>query len=189
MSHRPYLQRVMHVLATVGVGLSILAAAPMAEAFRTEAAGLASSSAAVGGAKAPLGAFPTGDLVARISFPRLAVDAPVFEGVTVDSMARGAGHLPGTAIPGEEGGTNHCVIAIPRDSSAARLSGARVGDVVLLRTPFGARSYRVSRTRVVAPEAVETGPTRSPRITLVTPYPEDSVGPAPMRLALVLERS
>jgi sortase A len=187
MSHRPYFQRALHVLSSVGVGLAILAAAPMAEAFRSEAGPRASGSPAA--AKAPLGALPAGDLVARLSLPRLAVDAPVYEGVTLDALSRGAGHLPGTAIPGEEGGVNHCVIAIPRDSSAARLVSAHVGDVVLLRTPFGVRSYRVSRTTVVAPEAVETGPTRYPRITLVTPYPEDAVGPAPLRLAVVLERT
>jgi len=187
MSHRPYIQRALHVLSSVGVGLALLAASPMAEAFRTEAGSNTSVSPAA--AKAPLGAPPAGDLVARLSLPRIAVDAPVYEGVTLDALSRGAGHLPGTAIPGEEGGVNHCVIAIARDSSAARLASAHVGDVVMLRTPFGVRSYRVSRATVVAPEAVETGPTRSPRVTLVTPYPEDAVGPAPMRLALVLERT
>lgn len=184
MTHRPVFQRVAHVLATVGVGVAILAAAPMAEAFRAEASASSAQTKRV-----PLGPLPAGDLVARLSLPRLSVDAPVYEGVSVEAMAHGAGHLPGTAIPGEEGGTNHCVIAVPRDSTAAGVVAARIGDAVTLRTPFGVRTYRVARTRVFAPEELETGPTGSPRVTLVTPYPPDSVGPAPLRLAVVLERT
>jgi sortase A len=184
MNHHTYIQRALHVLTTVAVGFAILAAGPMAEAFRSEASASPASASRV-----PLAHLPAGDLVARLSVPRLSVDSPVFEGVTMDTLGRGAGHLPGTAIPGEEGGTNHCVIAIARDSSASHVAAAKVGDVVLLRTPFGVRSYRVARTRIVSPEELETGPTRSPRVTLVTPYPEDSLGPAPLRLAVILERS
>lgn len=184
MKHSPYYHRVAQVLATVAVAFAIFVAAPMAEAFRTE---VTSKPGAV--ARVPLGSPAEGDLIARLSLPRLAVDAPVYEGIAIDELARGAGHLPGTAIPGEEGGTNHCVIAIPRDGSAASISRARIGDTVTLRTPFGVRSYRVARARILSPEEVDVGPTHKPRITVVTPYPADAIGPAPLRLALVLERT
>lgn len=184
MMQRPVFQRVAHVLATVGLGVAILSAAPMAEAFRGDIVPPGTAAK-----RMPLGPLPTGDLVARLSLPRLAVDAPIYEGVSIEAVGHGAGHLPGTAIPGEEGGTNHCVIAVPRDSAAAAVVAARIGDVVTLRTPFGVRTYRVASTRVIAPDAIETGPTGSPRVTLVTPYPADALGPSPMRLAVVLERT
>jgi sortase A len=183
MKHRPYFQRVTQVLTTVGIAFGILAAAPMAEAFRT-VPGAPSS-----GSRVPLAQLETGDLVARLSIPRLAIDAPVYEGVLPGSLARGAGHVPGTAIPGEEGGANHCVVVIPRDSAAAAaVADARLGESITMRTPFGVQSYRVVEKRVLFPEAVPIGRTRKPRITLVTPYPVDEIGPAPLRMAVALER-
>lgn len=184
MTHRPYLERAAHVLAAISLAFGILAAVPMAEAFRSSPTRLALSRTT----PPRLGSFSSGDLVARLAVPRLSIDAPVFEGVEGDAMARGAGHLPGTALPGEEGGRNDTLLAVPRDSAAAKISQARVGDDVTMRTPFGVREYRVIERRVVAPRLVRVSRSRRKRITVVTPYPSDSVGPAPLRLALVLER-
>lgn len=180
MMHRPYVQRAAHVLAAIGIASAILAAAPMAEAFRTAAPAPAASS------RVPLASPAPGDLVARLSIARLGIESPVYEGVGETTLARGAGHVPGTALPGEEGGTNNSVLAIGRDSAASALERVRVGEDVLMRTPFGVRSYRVSQMRVLAPEDLDIAPTREPRVTVVTPYPADSAGPAPLRLAVVL---
>jgi sortase A len=46
----------------------------------------------------PSAAHPT-----RIVIPSIGVDAPVVEGVTWDDLKKGAGHLPGSANPGERG--------------------------------------------------------------------------------------
>lgn len=186
MTHQHYLQRAAHVLATVAIAFGILAAAPMAEAFRTT--GLRAPG------PAPHSTFaspPAGDLIARIAVPRLHVDAPVYEGIALEDLARGAGHVPGTAIPGEEGATatKPCVLAVARDSAAAGVVDANVGDTVVLRTQFGVQSYRVVRKRVLEPEAVDLDSKRPSCVTVVAPYPADSVGPAPQRLALLLERS
>ncbi len=186
MTHRPYLQRAAHVLGTVAIAVGILAAAPMAEAlwsFGTHGSRDAGRSSYAG---APLARLPEGELVARMTVDRLGLDEPVYEGVAPADLARGAGHLPGTAFPGEEGGTNNCVLAIARDSSAAAISAANVGEAVTMRTPYGMRYYRIAAKRVMAPEAATTGSSRTPFVTLVTPYPADSVGPAPQRLALTL---
>ena len=184
MTHRPYFERALHVLGTVAIGLGILAAAPMAEALWSFGSGHAEH-----GSRAPLARLPNGELVARITIPRLGLDTPVYEGVAPADLARGAGHLPGTALPGEEGGPNHCVVAIARDSSAAPISEDNVGENVTMRTPFGMRYYRVSTKRVLPPDAVSTAATRTPLVTIVTPYPADSIGPAPMRLALTLVKT
>ena len=183
-THRPYLQRFAHILGAVGIAFSLLAAAPMAEALRS-----ADPPPKAAGSRLPLASPSSGDLVARISVPRLALDAPVDEGVDPLTLAHGAGHLPGTALPGEEGGMNHTVVAVPRDTGAAGISEVHVGDTITMRTPFGLRSYRVTSRRILAPDALEISPTRRPRVTIVTPYPADAVGPAPMRLTLVLERA
>ncbi len=185
-THRPYFQRAAHILGAVGLAFAILAAAPMAEAFRG-VRGVEMPRAIA--PRVPLASPSPGDLVARITVPRLALEAPVFEGIDSPTLARGAGHLPGTALPGEEGGTNHTVVAVARDTGAAGISEARVGEAITMRTPFGLRSYRVTSRRVLAPDELEIAPTRRPRVTIVTPYPADAVGPAPMRLSLILERT
>ena len=184
MTHLPYLQRAAHVLAAVGIAFALLAAAPMAEAFRTVAQPRRQRFARV-----PLAQPAQGDLVARLSVARLDIEAPVYEGIDSPTLARGAGHLPGTALPGEEGGTNHSVLAVPRDSAASGVSQVRVGEIVTMRTPFGVRTYRVAERRVLTPEAVRIAPTGAPRLTVITPYPADSLGPAPLRLALILEKA
>src|SRR5579863_2909955 len=44
-----------------------------------------------------------GSLVGRIEIPRLDLSAIVFEGTSDDTLARGVGHLRGSAAPGQHG--------------------------------------------------------------------------------------
>ena len=183
MTHKPYLERAAHVLAAISLAFGILAAAPIAEAFRSTPA-----SFRAGTARAPLGMFSPGDLVARIAVERLEIDAPVYEGVGSDSLSRGAGHLPGTALPGEDAAAlRDTLLAVARDNPASGLAQARVGDTVTMRTPFGVRHYRVAERRVMAPDAIQPTPSEGRTVTIVAPYPPDAIGPAPLRLAIVLK--
>ena len=181
MTHRPYLERAAHVLAAISLAFGILATVPIAEAFRS-----APAPSPVERAHAPLGTFGAGDLVARLAVPRLGIDAPVYEGVGSDSLSRGAGHLPGTALPGDDAALDDTLLAVPRDSPAAGLAQARIGDVVTMRTPFGVRTYRVAERHVTTPDAIRRN-RHGRAVTIVTPYPADAIGPAPQRLALVLK--
>jgi sortase A len=135
----------------------------------------------------PLGRICPGDTIARIAVARLQYEAPVREGADAETLAHGPGHVPGTALPGEESGRKHALIAIARDAGAEIASQLVLGDLVLLRTPFGARTYRVVARRTVRAEDFRIDPTDGPTLTLVAPYPPDSVGPAPLRLAVRAE--
>jgi sortase A len=128
-----------------------------------------------------------GDTIARIAVPRLHYESSVREGADAETLAHGPGHVPGTALPGEESGRKHAVIAIARDAGAEIASQLVLGDLVDLRTPFGARTYRVVSRKAVRVEDLRIGPTDEPALTLVAPYPADSVGPAPLRLAVRAE--
>jgi len=134
-----------------------------------------------------LGRICAGDTIARISVPRLNYEAPVREGADAATLAHGPGHVPGTALPGEVSGRKHAVIALAGDSGAAFASQLLVGDVVELRTPFGLRTYRVVSRRAVRPEDLRLDPTDEPTLTLVSSYPANPVGPAPLRLAVSAE--
>jgi sortase A len=132
----------------------------------------------------PLGRISPGDTVARIAVARLKFEAPVREGVDPATLAQGPGHVPGTALPGEDSGCKHAVIAIARDAGASFAPELVLGDEIELRTPFGLRRYRVVERRTIRAEALRIEPTREPMLTLVAPYPPDWIGPAPLRLAV-----
>ena len=125
-----------------------------------------------------------GDTVARLSVPRLGLEAAVREGVDADTLFFGPGHVPGTALPGEESRGKNSVIAVARDVGTSFTSELTRGDVLELRTPFGLRSYRVVERRVLRIEDLSIRPTDEPSLTLLSAYPPDSVGPAPLRLAV-----
>jgi LPXTG-site transpeptidase (sortase) family protein len=125
-----------------------------------------------------------GDTMARLSVPRLGFEAAVREGVDADTLFFGPGHVPGTALPGEESRGKNSVIAVARDVGTPFASELARGDVLELRTPFGLRSYRVVERRVVRIEDVSIRATDEPSLTLLSAYPPDSVGPAPLRLAV-----
>jgi sortase A len=128
-----------------------------------------------------------GDTVARLSVPRLNFEAAVREGVDETTLAFGPGHVPGTALPGDESRRKHAVIAIARDITDPFASKLALGDVIELRTPFGLRSYRVVERQILRIEDVTIAPTDEPALTLLAPYPPDSIGPAPLRLAVRAE--
>lgn len=125
--------------------------------------------------------FETGAPVARLQIPRLDVDEIVVEGVGVEELNVGPGHLPGTALPGEPGNS---VISAHRDRHFHALAGVEVGDTVV--TDVGARRTRwviVSR-RVVKAGVPALFQTEGPTLTLTTCWPIRYFGPAPDRLIM-----
>jgi sortase A len=177
--------RIVPALASVGLGCALLFTAGFARDIYSEIAGadprppLAS--------RAP--ARPeSGDLVARLSVARLDLDAPVFEGVQADTLARGAGHVPGTALPGDEERDGSSIIAVARGRNGAAVAGLRLGDRVRVTTSHGPHLYRVTERRLMEPATFHLAAVPNARITLLAPFPADSFGPAPMRVAVALER-
>lgn len=115
----------------------------------------------------------------RIDVPRIKLSAVAHEGVDSRTLRGAAGHIPGTALPGERG---NAAFAAHRDTFFAPLKSVRKGDAVLVTTPGGVLRYAVTRTRVVAPDDVSVlDPTPETTLTLVTCYPFDYLGSAPRR--------
>jgi len=179
-----FTNRLVPALASVGLGCGILFTAPLArEVYSETGAGRRQAPVATAAARPE-----RGELVARLTVSRLSLDSPVFEGIEAATLARGAGHVPGTALPGEEEESNPSLIAIARGQNGAAVAGLRLGDRVRLTTSLGTRRYRVIERRVVEPAQFRLGSAPSARITLVAPYPSDFPGPAPTRVAIALER-
>jgi sortase A len=134
----------------------------------------------------PLPPVVKGDLIGLIQVPRLGLSVIVIEGDSAAILRRAAGHIPGTAQPGEPG---NVAISGHRDTFFQPLQNIRTNDVITLTTPLGEYSYRVVSTKVVSPYDVAVlSASRSQILTLVTCYPFYFVGPAPERFIVRAER-
>jgi len=127
-----------------------------------------------------------GSLIGRIAIPRLLLSEVVVEGIDRTSLRRAVGHIPGTALPGEDGNVG---LAGHRDTYFRPLRNIRRDDVISLTTPLGEYRYRVVSTRIVSPSGVAVlDPSVSEVLTLVTCYPFYYIGPAPGRFIVRAER-
>jgi sortase A len=120
-----------------------------------------------------------GGIVGRLAVPRLHVRAMVREGDTDRTLSIALGHIPGTALPGQQGNVG---IAGHRDSLFRGLRNVAANDEITFETPDARYVYRVEGTQIVKPEDVgvlKPGP--ASELTLVTCYPFEYVGSAPDR--------
>jgi len=137
-------------------------------------------------APAPVAVPQTGAVVGRLDIPRIGISVMVVEGVKDRDLKRAAGHIPGTALPGEPGNVG---IAAHRDTFFRPLRTIKQGDAITLSTLGGEYRYRVVSTRVVLPKDVQVlYPTGRDILTLVTCFPFDYVGFSPKRFIVRADR-
>lgn len=118
-------------------------------------------------------------VIGRIVAPHVGVDTMAFEGIDLATLDLGAGHVPGTPLPGGRGNVS---FAGHRNTDFRGLRNIEVGHSIYVETEDSTYLYRVSETRVVEPEQVEVVASRGrDELTLVTCHPFDWVGPAPRR--------
>lgn len=123
-----------------------------------------------------------GSLIGALSAERLGLSTIVRQGDSEAILRLGAGHIPGTSLPGEGGNVG---IAGHRDTVFRPLRQVHVGDIITLATPAGEKRYRVDWTRTVAPTDISVlAPTNKPSLTLVTCYPFRFIGHAPKRFVV-----
>ncbi|HEY6066117.1 MAG TPA: class D sortase [Thermoanaerobaculia bacterium] len=141
------------------------------------------------GYERPPADYPTGQPLGRIRIPSAQMDWVVFGGADDATLEKGPGHVPGTAMPGQDGGYENCVITAHRDAHFRNLGWLRPGHMIELETPTsGVRRYRVVSREIVTPKTVRVlAPSKKPRLTLITCYPFTYIGPAPRRLVVVAE--
>lgn len=130
---------------------------------------------------------------AILRVPRVGIEVPVLEGTSDAILNRGAGHISGTARPGEGG---NVAITGHRDGFFRPLKDIAAGDIIEVeRTvsapgPDGAPMrqvdrYAVQRTKIVPPSDTSVlRPTTDSTLTLITCYPFYFVGAAPRRFVI-----
>jgi sortase A len=125
-------------------------------------------------------------LIGRIEVPRLELSLVVMEGSSGAVLRHAAGHIQGTALPGERGNVG---IAAHRDTFFRPLRNIRANDLVTVTTLRGEFRYRVVSTRIVTPSDVWVlNPGENEMLTLVTCYPFYFIGSAPDRFIVRAER-
>ncbi len=128
----------------------------------------------------------TGGMFGRIVIPRLGLSVVVAEGVDNALLRRAAGHIPGTALPGQGGNIG---ISGHRDTFFRPLRNIRQLDDIVLTTLVGEYHYRVVSTVITSPSDVAVlDPGKNEILTLVTCYPFYFIGPAPKRFIVRAER-
>jgi sortase A len=136
----------------------------------------------------PAANYPTGQPLGHLRIPSARMNWVVFAGADDATLEKGPGHVPGTAMPGEDGSYENCVITAHRDSHFRNLGWLRRGHGIELETHSGIRRYRVVSREIVTPKTVRVlAPSKKPRLTLITCYPFTYIGPAPKRLVVVAE--
>ena len=111
----------------------------------------------------------------------------ILEGTDAKTLRRAAGHIPRTAVPGQQG---NVAIAGHRDTFFRGLRNLLKDDEITLTTLNGTYRYRVDSTKVVEPEDIWVlDHSDNAILTLVTCYPFYFVGPAPQRFIVRAHRS
>ena len=120
-----------------------------------------------------------GDLVGRLEIPRIGISVIVLQGIEQDTLTIGAGHVPGTPLPGAAG---NVAIAAHRDTFFRKLEAIRPGDSIQFATVLRTYGYIVDSTEIVDPDNTQVMESRArPELTLITCYPFYFIGAAPKR--------
>lgn len=132
------------------------------------------------------GTVRTRPALGRIKIASIGLSSIILEGIDQETLQRGVGHIPGTALPGKSG---NVALAGHRDTFFRTLRKIRKDDEITVETLEGAYRYRVDFTRVVAPDETEVlNGSGDAILTLVTCYPFSFVGPAPQRFVVRAHR-
>jgi sortase A len=123
-----------------------------------------------------------GDLMGKINIDRIGLSVMVLQGIEERTLIGGAGHVPGTSMPGSEG---NVVIAAHRDTFFRKLKAILPGDRIQVATLRGSYNYFVDSVETVDPEDTQVMESRAYReLTLITCYPFYFVGAAPGRFVV-----
>lgn len=128
----------------------------------------------------------TGELIGKLTIPRIGLSDVVLEGDDDATLRRAVGHIPGTSLPDGSGTVG---LAAHRDTFFRNLGRLRPNQEIDLETPAGTYRYRVMSTAIVDPANVEVlRPQGHQALALVTCYPFHYIGPAPRRYVITAWR-
>ncbi|HEY3374298.1 MAG TPA: class E sortase [Candidatus Aquicultor sp.] len=124
-----------------------------------------------------------GEAIARLVIPKIGLDEIVLEGIQLDVLKNGPGHMEGTAYPGEPGNMVISGHRVTNSHPFFYLDKLEQGDPIYISTQLGTYTYYVIDKKVIEPSDIRiTLPTRNTVLTLTTCNPRFS---AATRLVIV----
>ena len=118
-------------------------------------------------------------VMGRIEIPELHLSATILPNYDPDSLRKGIGHIPNTALPG---GLGTVGLAGHRDTFFRPLRTISPHAEIRLVVPGGTYHYTVDSTEIVTPDRVDLlAIGKRPELILITCFPFDYVGAAPKR--------
>jgi len=122
---------------------------------------------------------PAGSVAGKFQVPRLKLSYVLLEGTASRTLDRSIGRVEGTAQIGETGNIG---IAGHRNTHFRKLEWIRRGDEIIVSNQGGEYRYLVEWVRLFTPNDLEVlDPAHGPALTLVTCFPFEYVGAAPLR--------
>jgi sortase A len=118
-------------------------------------------------------------IMGKIEIPEFNLSAAILQNYDPDSLRKGVGHIPNTAMPG---GLGTVGLAGHRDTFFRPLRKIGPHTEIRLLVPGGIYHYSVDSTEIVTPDRVDLLATgMRPELILITCFPFDYVGAAPKR--------
>jgi len=129
----------------------------------------------------PATTVPPGSVLGRIDVPRLGLSYVLLEGTDSRTLDKSVGHVEGTAAVGSAGNVS---VAGHRDTHFRKLEWIHRDDDIVLTDGKGSRyGYRVEWIRLFTPADIQVlDASHGPAVTLITCFPFEYVGSAPLRL-------
>ena len=128
-------------------------------------------------------AVAPGTVLGQFEVPRLGLSYVLLEGTDNRTLGRSVGHVEGTGLPGSPGNIG---IAGHRDTHFRKLEWIHRDDEIVLTSRDGARDvYLVEWSRLFTPGDIQVlDESHGPALTLITCFPFEYVGSAPLRLVV-----
>jgi sortase A len=89
-----------------------------------------------------------------IEIPAIGLQRTLQEGILLETLDRGPGHWPGTAMPGDVGNVVVAGHRVSHNEDFRDLDDLAPGDEVIFTTGAGRFTYRVDSTEIVPPSAL-----------------------------------
>ena len=119
------------------------------------------------------------DVIGILTIPKLDETYPIIEGTEEEMLAKGVGHYPTTALPGEK---EQILLSGHRGTVFQRLGELIAGDRFIIDMGYGKFEYEMRESQIVAADDTTViKPHGEEVLTLSTCYPFSYIGSAPDR--------
>jgi sortase A len=113
--------------------------------------------------------------IGTMEIPRIGLDHPIYEGITLNNIDHGPSHWPGSALPGQAGNAVFAGHRVTHSHPFRRIAELVAGDVVVFDIGGSRSAYRVVGAQVVTPrDTWIANPTPTSTATLFACHPPGS---------------